>query len=99
MAQTQRVEIQAPKMRTAMFTIEGTAPYIQHKWSVKAREEMKEKQEAGSVGKNKRKRDPKNFQQCFKDAQYCAADGGWNGIPAAAIRNACITPAGWRGFR
>ena len=48
-----QVEITAPKMKTVAFTIKGTAPYVQNKFSQKAKEMMRKTQEAGAASKAK----------------------------------------------
>ena len=78
-----------PNLQIAEFRIIGTAPYVQNKFSEKAETEMREKQEAKSQSEKKRKKEPKNFQQCYEDAMHVSEEG-WCGIPAAAFRNACI---------
>lgn len=83
------VVIQAPKFQMAVFEIEGTSPYVQHKFSKKAREKMRADQEAGQAGKNRRKRDPKDFQECYEQAMHIS-DDDWHGIPAPAFRCAMI---------
>jgi hypothetical protein len=98
MAKTEQLTIAPPKFQTAAFTIVGTAPYVQNKFSGKARKQMREKQEAGSVGGKGKKRDAKDFQQCYKDAMH-KADKGWCGIPAPAFRNAMISACRMAGFK
>lgn len=75
------------------FTIVGTSPYVQRKFSEKAKAEIRAKQAAGGTAKIKKKRSPKDFQQCYEDAQYKPKNGKWpNGaIPATAIRAAMIS--------
>ena len=45
------VTISAPNFQTAVFTIRGTAPYVQNKFSAKAKQMMMDKQSAGSTAK------------------------------------------------
>ena len=89
--QAKEVTIKAPNFSTALFTIEGIAPYGQHKFASKAKQAMRDKQEAGSQAKKGKKRDPKNFDENYREAQYRSADGDWNGIPAGCIRSAMIS--------
>ena len=73
------------------FRVRGVAPYVQNAWSAKSQEQMRKKQKAGSVGKIKRgKRDPKDFEQAYRDAMHISREG-WHGIPAAAFRKAMIS--------
>lgn len=90
--------IKAPRISTAAFTIIGTAPYVQNKWSAKAREIYKKMQEAGSVGKKGKKREGKDFQACYEDAQHKSGEG-WVGIPAGAFRSAMIGACRMVGFK
>lgn len=84
------VSIPAPNFDVIQLRIRGTSPMVQHRFSVKAREQIKATQEAGSTAKGKKKREPKNFQALYEQAQHKSTDG-WNGIPAAAFRNGCIS--------
>lgn len=93
-----QTQITAPNIKTAVFVIRGVAPYVQNKFSAKAREMMKATQEAGSVGKKGKKREPKDFQKCFEDAQHISSDG-WHGIPAPAFRAGMISACRVCGFK
>lgn len=90
--------ITAPDIVTAQFSIVGTAPYVQNKFSRKAQNAIKEAQEAGSQAKNKKKREAKNFQECFEGAQHVSQEG-WHGIPAPAFRSAMIRACSLVGFK
>ena len=75
----------------AEFKIRGTAPYVQHKFSTKMRQQMKEKQEAGEGGpQGKKKRAAKDFKAAYEQAMYISVKG-WHEIPAASFRNAMIS--------
>jgi hypothetical protein len=76
-------------MRTIEVDIIGTAPLMIHKFSQKAREQMRAKQEAGSTANKKRNRRPKDFDAVFEGARHKSIEG-WDGIPAAAFRAAMI---------
>lgn len=69
--------------------IEGTAPYMQLQFSMKARLQMQENQEAGSTAKGKKVREAKDFDALFEEAKHVDAQGRM-GIPASAFRNALI---------
>jgi hypothetical protein len=92
------VLITPPKLQTAEFLIVGTAPYVQQAFSQKAREQIKGIQEAGSVGRKGKKRDPKDFQLCFEQSKHISKDG-WCGIPAGAFRAATISACRLVGFK
>jgi len=97
-AKESHVVIQPPNIRTALFTLIGTSPYVQHKFSQKAREKMRRDQEAGSQRKKGVKREPKDFRAMYEAAQHRMEDGSW-GIPAPAFRNACISACRLCGFK
>ncbi len=89
--------ILAPNMPTATFLIRGTAPFVQNKFSQKARDEIKATQLAGSTAKNKKKHAAKDFQACYEGALHKSSEG-WHGIPAAAFRAAMISACRVAGF-
>lgn len=90
------VTIKAPNLRTAVFRITGTAPYMQHRFSKKA--EIMAKQAEGSTARSKKVRDARDFEKDFRDAQHIAAEG-WHGIPAPAFRAALISACRLVGFQ
>jgi hypothetical protein len=85
-----RVTITPPKMATATVKIEGTAPYLQNKFSSENRDKMLETQRAGSASKKTRKaKAPKDFERIYQSSMHVAQEG-WHGIPATGLRNAMI---------
>ena len=92
------VSIKAPNFQTVVFELVGTAPYVQHRFSEKARIQIEEIQIEGPAGKKGRKRKPKNFEQNFRDALHESTEG-WHGIPAAAFRDASISACRLAGFK
>lgn len=86
------VVITPPNLQTATFTVVGTSPYVQNKFSNKAKEQMKKKQEAGSQSRKGSKKEPKNFRECYEEAQYKPSGAEWpNGaVPATAFRAAMV---------
>lgn len=90
--------ISPPNMKTILFRIRGTAPYVQHRFSARTRTKMVDDQKAGAQKQKKRKREPKDFEQCYKDAMHVSTDG-WYGIPAPAFRNAMISACRIAGFK
>lgn len=98
MSNVKTVVIAPPNFQTAIFHIEGTAPYVQHKFSSRQRREMREKQEQGSSARKGKKRDPKNFDQVYRDCMYLDEQGK-HGMPAAAFRNAMISACRIVGFK
>ena len=92
------VTIAPPNLKVAVFIIEGTAPYVQNKFSAKASQIMKERQEAGGTAKKGKKRERKDFQAIYKAAQHISREG-WNGIPAPAFRAAMVSACRICGFQ
>ena len=91
------VTIKAPNIKTAMFKIEGTAPYVQLKFSQKAKEMMMDKMAAGGTAKGKKVREARDFNADYEAAMHVSEEG-WHGIPAAAFRNAMISACRLVGF-
>jgi len=92
------VTISPPNFKTAVFKIRGSAPYVQNKFSQKAREMMRETQEAGSTAKKGKKREGKDFQLAYKQAMHISHEG-WAGIPAPAFRAAMVSACRVVGFQ
>jgi len=82
--------ITPPDIRTIQFKIQGSAPLVINRFSAKARDAMMAAQEAGSQAKSKKARDPKDFEALYNDARHISNEG-WDGVHAAAFRNACIS--------
>lgn len=93
----QEVAIKAPNFQMVQFTIRGTAPYVQNKFSAKARQQMKETQEGGSTSRKNRGKEAKNFQQAYEESKHVSNEG-WCGIPAPSFRNAMISACRTVGF-
>lgn len=70
--------------------IVGTAPFVQNKFSHKAKQKMMDDM---STPKNAKKaksdRPPRDYQSDFEGAQHKTKEG-WNGIPCPAFRSAMI---------
>lgn len=102
MAKQNVVEIKPPNMRTIEVVIEGTAPYVQNKFSAKARQMMRDKQEQGSTAAvTKRAKSAKDFDECYEQSKHVCreADGTeWCGIPAPSFRKALISACRTIGF-
>jgi len=92
------VQIPPPNIGIAEFLIEGIAPYVQHKFSDKARKQIQATQEAGQQAKKGAKRTPRNFEEDYHAAMYLS-DKGWNGIPATSFRAAMISACRLVGFK
>jgi len=94
----ENVAIPAPSFSVAEFVIVGSAPYVQNRFSKKAEEAMRATQAAGARSGKGKKRDPKDFDQCYQNAMYESKDG-WHGVPATAFRNAMISACRIVGFK
>jgi hypothetical protein len=88
--QTGAFVIQAPNFQTLKVMIEGTAPLMIHRFSMKMRNAIEEKQTAKD--QVARKRPPKDYKAEFNGARYIARQG-WDGFYAGCIRNAMIGAA------
>ena len=95
-----QVTISAPNFQTAVFRIRGTTPYVQNKFSKKAREAMRETQKEGSTaeGKRGRGRKPKDFALAYEESKH-VSDDGWCGMPASAFRNGMVSACRVAGFQ
>lgn len=91
------VVIAPPNFQRATIKIVGTAPFVQHNFSAKARRIMEERQRAGSQGKKNVKRESRNFEEDYEQA-FRRSSVGWAGIPAPAFRNALISACRVAGF-
>lgn len=95
---TDTITITPPNFETIEVWIRGTAPLVVHKFSRKAKEAIRARQEAGSTAGKNRKKEAKNFVECFNGARHVSADG-WDGIHAAAFRSACVSACRLVGFK
>lgn len=101
MASTKKTEvitITPPNMQRIKLRLVGTAPYVQAAFSGKVIQAMKAKHAAGSTAKKGSKREPRDFEDDFRQAQHFSTDG-WNGVPAAALRNASIDACRVAGYQ
>jgi len=94
---TQAITVSPPKEQTVVFTIRGDSPYVQNKFSEKAKTQMRQKQEEGSTAKKGKIREAKNFKEIYKGAMH-VADSGWCGIPCSGLRQALIDSCRMVGF-
>lgn len=83
------VSIAPPDFQVVAFRIIGSAPLVINKFSQKARQMMRDKQEAGSQAKKGKVREAKDFDACYEQARHIST-AGWDGIPAASFRKAMI---------
>jgi len=76
-----------PKLEFAVFQVEvvGDSPLICHRWSEKAKQQMRDTQEK----KPKAAKEPKDPERCFRDSLYILPDATY-GFPAVAFKNAAV---------
>lgn len=92
------ITITAPKFATAEFRIIGTAPYVQLRFSEKVIKGLKEKMQLGSKSKKGTKREPRDFDEDYRQAFHVSTEE-WRGIPASAFRCAMISACRIVGFQ
>lgn len=97
-AMTEVISVKPLNLQRIDLEIEGAAPYVQARFSEKARLAMRTKQMAGSTAKKGAPKEARDFDRDFEQAQHKSTEG-WVGIPAAAIRNACIDACRMVGFQ
>lgn len=95
---TTSVQIKAPDLRIATFTITGIAPLVIHRFSAKIKQQLKRKMEEGKSAASKKNREAKNSDDSFNEARYTAKEG-WDGFHASAIRNALISSCRLVGYK
>jgi hypothetical protein len=91
------VAVSAPNFQHATFRLKGETPYMQARFGAKAMQAMRSKQLAGSTAKKGTPREARDFDRDFAEAQHRSTEG-WVGVPAPALRNACIDACRMVGF-
>ena len=84
-----RIVITKPRFAVLAVPIIGTSPLVINAMPQKVVSQIMHTQMEGQAGKNKTKREPKDFDACYKGAMHVSRDG-WLGIHAAAFRCAMI---------
>ena len=92
------LKITPPNLGVARFNIRGLSPYVQHAFSAKQQRIMEATQRAGQQSRGRKVRQPKDFEQLYRDAMHISVEG-WCGIPAPSFRNAIIDACRLVGFR
>ena len=95
---TATVVITPPDFRHLAVDIRGTTPLVVNRFSAKAMEIMRQTQEAGSTARSRKTREAKDFDALYEGAKH-VSDDGWEGIHAAAFRNAAISACRACGFK
>lgn len=101
-----QIIITPPNMKTVEMLLRGTTPLVQNKFSNKAKALMMGIQEAGSQSKKGKKREPKDFEECYQGARHIATkdvhgepiDEPWDGIHAGGFRHAMVDACSIVGF-
>lgn len=91
------VVIEAPNMETAQFDIYGIGPYVQNKFSEKAKKQMLDAQ-TSSAAKSRRNKEPRDLDADYEGAIH-QNEMGIAGIPAPAFRSALISACRVAGFQ
>lgn len=91
------VKIVPLRQKTIKVKIVGASPYMQARFSEKAKAKMMATQQAGSQARGKKVRDARNYDDDYLAAMY-KMKGNHYGIPASAFRNACISACKLVGF-
>jgi len=89
MPEKKAIQITPPNLQTIYIAIKGTSPYVQLRFSQKAKEQMRGKMLASAAAQAGKKREPRQFDDEFEESMYKMKDGS-RGIPCPAFRNACI---------
>lgn len=92
------VKITPPNFRKVRLVLEGTAPLLQARFSAKSMQAMMTKMAGGSTTKKGQKREARDFDLDFQQAMHVSTEG-WVGVPAAALRNACIDVCRMVGYK
>lgn len=92
--------ISAPRFAILTVPLKNMAgsPLVIHAFSAKARAQMREAQELGSVGRKRRPKDPKDFEAVYHGARHLSTEG-WDGATCATFRNAMISACRLCGFK
>lgn len=86
-----------PDFRILELRLEGVTPLVVNRFSAKAMEQMKASQEAGSVAKSRKQRDPKDFERLFNEAKHVSEEG-WEGVAASGFRNGAVSACRAAGY-
>lgn len=92
------VSVKPINLQTIRMRLVGTAPLKQARFAAKALQAMRQKMESGSTSSKGKQREKRDFDRDFIEAQHISQEG-WVGVPASAIRNACIDVCRMVGFK
>lgn len=86
----ERIRVKPLQEMVLAFRVTGTAPYLQLKFSQKALHNMARGMIEGDKSKNKKSREPRDFDDDYRQALH-VSEGGWYGIPATAFKAAMVS--------
>lgn len=92
------VAVTPPRFVVIQPTLKGTAPILQARFSGKAMQAMMSKMAEGQAAKKGKAKAARDFDEDFRNAMHVSIEG-WVGVPASAIRNACIDVCRMVGFK
>lgn len=83
--------VNPPDFAEMLLVLRGTAPLVVNRFAAKAA--MMAAMAEGATAKSRKKREPRDFAANYEAAKHRAAPrfGGWEGVHAAAFRNALIS--------
>lgn len=87
---TPTMTITPPRIEVLSVRIVGLSPFVQLKFSAKAKGIMRGKMAEGGASRSKKTRTARNFEEDYIGAIHRSTEG-WAGIPAPAFRNALIS--------
>jgi len=85
---TQAIKLDRPKIQSARLRIVGVSPLITHRFSEKAKKQIRDKK----AGNKKKNRDVTDPEAEFMEACYFLSDGGY-GFPVTGLKD-CIRRGG-----
>jgi hypothetical protein len=91
-------QIKPINIQMIQIKIQGTAPYVQARFSAKSMQAMMAKHAAGSQATKRKGKEARDFDADMLGAMHVSEEG-WHGIPAAAFRNAAIDVCRMVGFK
>lgn len=94
----QEIKIPKPNFEVRAFPIVGITPLVMHRFSEKAKQQIKASEESGSQKKKKgTKKKPRDYAADYEGAKHVSTEG-WIGFPASAFRAAMIRACNIVGF-
>jgi hypothetical protein len=95
---SEAVAVRPLNFQSVTLRLTGTSPYVQHKFSRKAKELIIAAQESGARARSKRMREAKDFDEVYRESMHVSREG-WVGIPAACFRDGAIAACRTVGYK